>query len=179
MFSRDTRLTLLQDSICGSVSGTLARTLTAPLDVTKVLYQVGVPHANQRAFLGGGTISLAKYIKQTEGVGALFKGNFTSCLKMFPVSVIQFTTYFSLKTVFAGEKGEMTVTQTALASASAGYASTIITYPLDTVKTRLIAQHKDERRSIYRSITDCWRKMIHMEGVGSLWKGMSAALLGM
>ncbi|XP_045206691.2 solute carrier family 25 member 43-like [Mercenaria mercenaria] len=177
MFSRDTRLTVTQDSICGSFSGILSRTLTAPLDVTKVLYQVGVPHANQRAYLGGGLFSLAKYVKQTEGSRALYKGNMTSCLKMFPASIIQFSTYFSLKTFFAGETGEMTMTQTTLASATAGYASTIVTYPIDTVKTRLIAQPFDKGRSFYRGIIDCWRMMIYTEGVRSLWKGLSAALL--
>ena len=178
MFSRDSRLTVMQDSLCGSVSGILSRTMTAPLDVTKVLYQVGVPHANQRAFFGGGLYNLAKYMKQTEGNRSLFKGNLTSCLKMFPASMIQFSTYFSLKIFFAGETGEMTLAQTAFTSAAAGYTSTILTYPLDTIKTRLIVQPVINGRSFYKGIIDCWRMMVFTEGIKSLWKGLSPALLG-
>jgi hypothetical protein len=168
----------MQDSVCGSVSGIISRTLTAPLDVTKVLYQVGVSHANQRAYLGGGLYNLAKYMKQTEGIRSLFKGNSTSCFKMFPASIIQFSTYYGLKIFFAGETGEMTLAQTAFASAAAGYTSTILTYPIDTVKTRLIVQPVINDRSFYKGVFDCWRMMIYTEGVKSLWKGLSAALLG-
>lgn len=177
MYSRDSRLSIIQDSVCGSVSGIVSRTLTAPLDVTKVLYQVGVPHANQRAYLGGGLYNLVKYIKQTEGIRSLFKGNMTSCIKMFPSSIIQFSTFYGMKLVCAGETGEMSLSQTAFVSAAAGYVSTIVTYPVDTIKTRLIVQPPVNGQSYYKGIVDCWRMMVYTEGVMSLWKGLSAALL--
>lgn len=178
MFSRDARLTLPQDALCGAVSGVIARTLTAPLDVTKVLYQVGTPLANTHAHLGGGTYRLAKAVTQLDGYRGLFRGNFTSCLKQFPATCIQFATYVSLKTLFAGETGQMTLGQTALASAAAGYTATIITFPMDTIKTRLIAQPLGRNARLYKGAIYCCKSMWYKEGPRSLWKGLSAALLG-
>ncbi|XP_052792000.1 solute carrier family 25 member 43-like [Mya arenaria] len=177
MFKRDIRLTVAQDALCGAVSGVTARTLTAPIDVTKVLYQVGVPAADRCAFVGGGTLSLVRHVAVNEGVRGLFKGNFTSCLKMFPSTMVQFATYTSLKGFIGGEKGYLTLTEVTCISAAAGYTSTIFTYPLDTIKTRLIAQSSGKNQRFYKGILECWRHLLQVEGVMSLWRGMSAALL--
>ena len=47
-------------------------------------------------------------------------------------------------------------------------------YPLEITKTRLaLAESK-----VYSGIFDCIRKIIHFEGARSLYKGLSASLLG-
>jgi len=178
MFSRDARITGSQDAMCGAVSGVAARTMTAPLDVTKVMFQVGVPNANRHAYLGGGTFHLMQHISHTETVRGLFKGNLTSCVKMFPATIIQFATYMSLRAFICGDSGQLTLPQLLGISAAAGYTSTVLTYPLDTVKTRLIAQSSHPRDRAYTGILDCLHHVRSAEPPWALWRGLSAALIG-
>ena len=56
-----------------------------------------------------------------------------------------------------------------LAGAIAGVSEIIATYPLDVVKTRLQIQVGN---SEYKSIGDCFRKIIKNEGLGTLYRGI-------
>ena len=59
-----------------------------------------------------------------------------------------------------------------LAGTMAGFTSKIVEYPFDTVKVRL------QTNTGYRGGMDCARMMVQNEGRMSLFKGMSAPLVG-
>lgn len=59
---------------------------------------------------------------------------------------------------------------------AAGVNVTLVGHPFDTVKVRL--QTQPENAKIYSGFVDCVRKTIQWEGVGGLYKGVTAPLAG-
>ena len=78
----------------------LAKTVVAPIDRIKILYQVtatpfrlrDVPH-------------VARQIVKTEGVAALWKGNIATMIRVFPYAGIQFMVFNRLKSHFIESHG--------------------------------------------------------------------------
>ena len=60
---------------------------------------------------------------------------------------------------------------------AAGMVGKIIEYPFDTVKVRLQSQSNDLSYR-YSGPLDCFRKSVGKDGVLSLYRGLSAPLLG-
>jgi len=63
-----------------------------------------------------------------------------------------------------------------LAGGVGGLASLVIGHPFDTVKVRLQTMRTDRQggSQVYVNARDCLRKIVRHEGVGTLFKGMSA-----
>lgn len=63
-----------------------------------------------------------------------------------------------------------------LAGGVGGLASLVIGHPFDTVKVRLQTMRTDRKSGSqsYVNARDCFRKIVRHEGVGTLFKGMSA-----
>ena len=90
MVKEDERLTFLQSIFCGGIAGVLSRTLTSPLEVVKVLAQVGTPESRVGFFRS------FNRIYRSEGLKAFWKGNGISCLRLVPYSAIQLAAYHNL-----------------------------------------------------------------------------------
>lgn len=88
--AEDERLTFLQSVICGGIAGVLSRTLTSPLEVVKVLAQVGTPESRV------GFLRSFNRIYRSEGLKAFWKGNGISCLRLVPYSAIQLAAFHNL-----------------------------------------------------------------------------------
>ena len=82
--------------IAGGIAGSLAKTVVAPLERVKILFQVH----NQTVT----TISSLRQILQTEGGLAMWKGNTAVCVRVSPYSAIQYVAYDFLE-----EKGRRKV----------------------------------------------------------------------
>ena len=88
--ANDERITFAQRFICGGVAGILSRTLTSPLEVVKVLQQVGTKEAR------AGLLRTLTTVYRSEGLQAFWKGNGISCLRLFPYSAVQLAVYNEL-----------------------------------------------------------------------------------
>ena len=88
--AEDERLTFLQSFFCGGIAGLLSRTLTSPLEVVKVLAQVGTPESRV------GFLRSFNRIYRNEGLKAFWKGNGVSCLRLVPYSAIQLAAFHNL-----------------------------------------------------------------------------------
>lgn len=88
--AEDERLTFLQSLFCGGIAGVLSRTVTSPLEVVKVLSQVGTPE------LRFGFIRSFNRIYQREGLKAFWKGNGINCLRLVPYSAVQLAAFHNL-----------------------------------------------------------------------------------
>src|SRR3546814_1465 len=78
--------------IAGGCAGMIAKSTVAPLDRTKILFQVTNEKFQLRKIP-----RIKKQIVHNEGVLGLWKGNSATLLRVFPYSGIQFTTYETLK----------------------------------------------------------------------------------
>ncbi|XP_044124381.1 solute carrier family 25 member 43 [Bufo gargarizans] len=167
---RDSRLTSWQSTLCGGLAGVLSRTATAPLDVVKVLAQVGTFHSKQ-GFLG-----TFPALYRAEGLKAFWKGNLTACARLFPYSAVQLSAYHRLTVMFMDDFGQISQWQAIVAGSVAGMLAAVVIYPTDVVKTRLIVQNSVE--PTYRGIIHALCCVYYQEGFRSLYRGVSLSILG-
>ncbi|RLW02410.1 hypothetical protein DV515_00007116, partial [Chloebia gouldiae] len=167
---RDGRVTALQRLGCAGLAGALSLSLTAPLELLTVLAQVGTWHC-RRGLRGAG-----RSLCRTEGVRALWKGNLTACLRLCPYSALQLAASRRLVTLFMDELGHISHWRAIMAGSLAGMVATIVTYPTDVIKTRLIVQNRLEPS--YQGIFHAFYKIYHQEGLRALYRGVSPAILG-
>ena len=150
----------IRNLIAGGIAGMIAKSFVAPLDRVKILYQVSSVQFQLRQLP-----SVIQRIIQTEGYDALWKGNVTTMIRVFPYSGIQFMTYDRMKSIFlkkqqqqsqvgagGGDKENhkvgLTPIESLFAGMVAGTASVICTYPLDLTRAQLavLKKHKKHKQ---------------------------------
>eukprot|EP01113_Clastostelium_recurvatum_P007651 TRINITY_DN13575_c0_g1_i1.p1 TRINITY_DN13575_c0_g1~~TRINITY_DN13575_c0_g1_i1.p1 ORF type:complete len:388 (+),score=32.19 TRINITY_DN13575_c0_g1_i1:3-1166(+) len=130
--TRDVRLTIWQSFLSGGIAGVATRSFTSPLDVVKILAQVGTPESHK------GFRSTFKQLYEREGLRAFWKGNLTACVRLFTYNAIQFTAFDRLRNnLIDPTTGRLSHINAWIGGAVAGLTATVITYPTDVVKTRL------------------------------------------
>ena len=162
---QDRRLTFMQNFIAGGIAGVGSRTFTSPLDVVKIIAQVG---SKQHT----GVIGTFKNIYHQEGMKGFWKGNGVACLRLFPYSAINFAAFGEMKKMLLDpETGRLSNWNSLVAGAIAGVIATVAVYPLDMVKTRLTVQVDGELK--YKGIIDAFRVIFKEEGFFAFYKGMT------
>ena len=139
-----------RDFFAGGIAGMLAKTVVAPVDRIKILYQVtstpfqftDMPHVISR-------------IVRTEGVTALWRGNGATLLRVFPYAGIQFMVFNQCKSYFisshdhaeSNDEGDskmwgLTAVESLISGSTAGAVSVMFTYPLDLTRAQLAVSKK-------------------------------------
>uniref|UniRef100_A0A803W270 Solute carrier family 25 member 43 n=2 Tax=Ficedula albicollis TaxID=59894 RepID=A0A803W270_FICAL len=100
------------------------------------------------------------------------------CLNFFIVSLIVFLlcVCFRLVALFMDDLGHISHWRAIMAGSLAGMVATVVTYPSDVIKTRLIVQNRLEPS--YEGILHAFYKIYHQEGLRALYRGVSPAILG-
>jgi hypothetical protein len=170
----------LQTFLCGGIAGCMSRTFTAPLDVTKILFQLQTNDNKAYNSFSGALVQ----IFQEEGLSGLWKGNVVACLRLGPYSATKYFVFENSKDYFTGADGKISDIKRSVCGALAGSCAVLTTYPLDLVKTRLTIQKEGVGadgtvyKKTYNGTIDCIRKVSADEGVGALYKGLSPTLQG-
>jgi len=154
--------------IAGGLSGGVTRFLIAPLDVIKIRFQVQVSSSVPKYR----TVPQAvRVIIKEEGFRALWKGNLTAEYLWIAFAAAQFATYHATVDLLphSSQTKEKSIFHYLAGGGVAGIASTIVTYPLDLVRTRLAAQGEPK---VYRSLGDCFASTVRRHGLRSLWNGV-------
>ncbi|XP_043378310.1 solute carrier family 25 member 43 isoform X2 [Chelonia mydas] len=169
-WKRDGRVTGCQRLGCAGLAGALSLSLTAPLELLTVLAQVGTSPPWRGLWQAGRSVC------QAEGIGALWKGNLTACLRLFPYSALQLASYRRFVMLFMDDLGHISQWSAIMAGSLAGTVATVVTYPTDVVKTRLIVQNRLEPS--YKGILHAFYTIYHQEGFLALYRGVSLTVLG-
>jgi Mitochondrial carrier protein len=88
----------MRNILAGGIAGMVAKSVVAPLDRVKILYQVSSAQFHLTAIPG-----VMRNIVRTEGVTALWKGNTATMIRVFPYSGIQFMVFDRCKHYFLQE----------------------------------------------------------------------------
>ncbi|KAF0717892.1 Aste57867_2033 [Aphanomyces stellatus] len=145
--------------VAGLVAGCVTRTTTSPLDVVKILFQVQQ---------GGGSIRHTfSQLYQTHGVRGFWKGNLAGCCRLGPYSAIKFCVFEQLHST-----SESAAAVRAFNGAIAGLVATIAVYPMELVRTRLIAMKNTT------SIVNEYFRVLRTEGICGLYRGCLSGLVG-
>ncbi|RLV95796.1 Mitochondrial thiamine pyrophosphate carrier 1 [Spathaspora sp. JA1] len=155
--------------VAGSISGAVARAVTAPLDTIKIRLQLGPEGYKQRK----PAFTIVKNLIRNEGVVALWKGNVPAEILYILYGGVQFTSY-SVLNKWLSKHGNLNAhTHALIVGGGAGVASTLVTYPFDLLRTRLVAN--SERNLL--SMTGTIKNIIKQDGLVGIFTGVRPAML--
>ncbi|GAV89593.1 Mito_carr domain-containing protein [Cephalotus follicularis] len=158
----------LRRLISGAIAGTVSRTAVAPLETIRTHLMVGSS--------GHSTTEVFHNIMETDGWSGLFRGNLVNVIRVAPSKAIELFAYDTVNKNLSpkpGEQPKLPIPASLVAGACAGVSSTLCTYPLELIKTRLTIQ-----RGVYDGIFDAFLKIVREEGPGELYRGLTPSLIG-
>eukprot|EP01133_Synstelium_polycarpum_P016692 gene16692-19843_t len=167
--------------VSGSIAGAISRSATAGFERLTIIQQVQGMTPNAVRYVG--CVSALREMVRKEGFLSLFRGNGANVLKVSPNSAIRFFTYEICKNKFTGNNSaqRLSGSQTMVAGAMAGFTSTLCTYPLDVIRTRLSLQGSSTDTCYgalrYKGVVHCLQKTFAEEGVRGLYKGLGTAVV--
>lgn len=127
----------LSPSVKGAIAGIASRTISAPVDLLKIRYQMRQANSSGDAPLLRDIRKSISNIYRYEGLGGFWKGNMAGVYLYAIYGAIQFRIYESMlptfKDNFALGKG--------IAGAIAAIGATLVSYPFDLIRTRHTLQH--------------------------------------
>ncbi|CAB9515044.1 Mitochondrial coenzyme A transporter SLC25A42 [Seminavis robusta] len=185
----------VRNLLAGGLAGMTAKSVVAPLDRVKILYQVSnVP------FHLSSVPTVMRRIVQTEGVDALWKGNIATMVRVFPYSGIQFAIYDRIKSFFLqhhdqqghsyfgtsqqptdSNKFGLTPMESLIAGMAAGTCSVICTYPLDLTRAQLavLKKHKyGDEGAKTKSFMGVLKDNYQRRGAVGLFRGITPTIIG-
>ncbi|XP_073031104.1 adenine nucleotide transporter BT1, chloroplastic/mitochondrial-like [Primulina eburnea] len=158
----------LRRLLSGGIAGAISRTAVAPLETIRTHLMVGSS--------GHSTSEVFHNIMQADGWTGLFKGNFINVIRVAPSKAIELLVYDTVNKNLSSRPGEqfkLPVPPSLVAGACAGVSSTLVTYPLELVKTRLTIQ-----REVYNGLLDAFVKILQEGGPGELYRGLVPSVIG-
>ncbi|KAL0297827.1 UNVERIFIED_CONTAM: Mitochondrial thiamine diphosphate carrier 2 [Sesamum calycinum] len=178
----------LIDASAGAISGAISRTVTSPLDVIKIRFQVQLEPTTQWALLRRDVYNPAKYtgmlqatkdIFREEGLPGFWRGNVPALLMVMPYTAIQFTVLHKLKTLASGSsKSEDHINISPYLSyasgALAGCAATVGSYPFDLLRTILASQGEPK---VYPNMRSALVDILETRGIRGLYAGLTPTLV--
>uniref|UniRef100_T1JXF2 RING-type domain-containing protein n=1 Tax=Tetranychus urticae TaxID=32264 RepID=T1JXF2_TETUR len=158
--------------IAGAVAGGLAKTIIAPLDRTKINFQIkNIPFSFYEAY----KFIVISY--KESGFTSLWRGNSATMARVLPYAAIQYSSHEQFKRLLSVETNEdkrKHPIRSYVAGSLAGVVSTSLTYPLDLARARMAVTHREK----YNSLGAVFRKTIKREGPGAVYKGYLPTILG-
>ncbi|KAI4389800.1 hypothetical protein MLD38_001983 [Melastoma candidum] len=137
----------------GAISAMVSRTFVAPLERLKLEYIVRGEQRN--------IFDLIKMIAISQGLRGFWKGNIVNIIRTAPFKAINFCAYDTYRKQFLRLSGndETTNSERFIAGAAAGITATILCLPLDTIRTKLVAQGGE----VLGGVVGAFRHMIQTE----------------
>ncbi|XP_031843978.1 dephosphocoenzyme A carrier isoform X2 [Nomia melanderi] len=156
--------------VSGAIAGALAKTTIAPLDRTKINFQI-----SQQPYSASAAIKFLIKTLKTDGLLSLWRGNSATMVRIIPYSAVQFTAHEQWKRILGVNGSEREKPGlNFLAGALAGITSQGATYPLDLMRARMAVTQKAE----YKTLRQVFVRIYMEEGILAYYRGFTATLLG-
>lgn len=166
---------LYRNTMSGGLAGSLSITFIYPLDFARERLGADIKDKNGNR-LYKGMFDVYRKIWRADGLRGLYRGFTLSVLGIFIYRAVYFGMYDSIKPILEETLGEK---MGFIRSFGLGYCITIISsiipYPTDTVRRRMMMTSGTGNH--YASGLAAIKEIIHMEGLGSLYKGWGANVL--
>ncbi|KAK0672312.1 putative mitochondrial carrier protein LEU5 [Cercophora samala] len=141
-----------RSGVAGGLAGCAAKTVVAPLDRVKILFQSHNPQFIKYTGSWLGVSEAMKAIYQQDGPTGLFRGHSATLLRIFPYAAIKFLAYEQIRAIVIPNKEHETPFRRLISGSMAGVTSVFFTYPLEVIRVRLAFETKKGSRSSLRSI---------------------------
>ncbi|CAM9180155.1 unnamed protein product [Chrysoparadoxa australica] len=177
----------------GGLAGMVAKSVVAPLDRIKILFQVTTePFSLRRAR------QLGLDILKLEGTRGLWRGNSATMLRVFPYAGSQFLVFDTLKrrvlnrkrshsmstgqhSALSAAPPRMSNLESLVCGSCAGATSVVVTYPLDLARARLavgVEHHNSGNVGLWTGVSGTLKALIKENGPSALYRGITPTLLG-
>ncbi|XP_034566859.1 mitochondrial coenzyme A transporter SLC25A42-like [Notolabrus celidotus] len=167
------RLTAVDSLLCGAFAGAIAKTVIAPLDRTKIIFQVSSTRFSAKEAF---RLIYCTYMK--DGLLGLWRGNSATMVRVMPYAAIQYCSHEQYKRHLGGYYGyqgkALPPFPRLLAGSLAGITATMLTFPLDTVRARMAVTAKE----MYSNIMHVFMRISQEEGFKTLYRGFTPTILG-
>ncbi|KAJ2931277.1 hypothetical protein H1R20_g5827, partial [Candolleomyces eurysporus] len=111
---------IIRSGIAGGIAGCVAKTVVAPLDRVKILFQASNPDFQKYAGTWIGAWKAGREIYHENGVQGLFRGHSATLLRIFPYAAIKFMAYDQIRYTFMPTRAEQTNLKRFMAGSIAG-----------------------------------------------------------
>ncbi|KAJ5952771.1 uncharacterized protein N7479_011184 [Penicillium vulpinum] len=149
---------VIRSGIAGGLAGCAAKTVVAPLDRVKILFQASNPQFAKYTGSWTGLAAAIRDIKRTEGFQGLYKGHSVTLLRIFPYAAIKFLAYEQIRAVIIPSSEHETPFRRLVSGSLAGVTSVCFTYPLELMRVRMAFETRQSHRS---GLVDIWRQIYH------------------
>ncbi|EHA54649.1 hypothetical protein MCOR27_008645 [Pyricularia oryzae] len=151
-----------RSGVAGGLAGCAAKTVVAPLDRVKILFQSSNPQFAKYSGSWAGVAESLRVIHDQEGAAGLFRGHSATLMRVFPYAAIKFLAYEQIRSVIIPDHNHETPLRRLVSGSLAGITSVFFTYPLEVVRVRLAFETKREGRS---SLLEICKKIYHEQPV--------------
>ncbi|MCJ1477668.1 hypothetical protein MMC13_006341 [Lambiella insularis] len=138
--------------LAGGLAGCAAKSVVAPLDRVKILFQASNPQFAKYTGSWFGVVTAMRDINQQDGLRGLFRGHSATLLRIFPYAAIRFLAYEQIRSVIIKNSSQETPLRRLLSGSLAGITSVFFTYPLEVIRVRLAFETLRDARSSLSSI---------------------------
>ncbi|KAI1786424.1 mitochondrial carrier [Ganoderma leucocontextum] len=167
---------LLRSGLAGGVAGCVAKTVVAPLDRVKILFQASNPEFQKYAGTWSGAFRAGSKIYRQNGVRGLLQGHSATLLRIAPYAAIKFMTYDQIEPLLMPTRESQTNLRRFTAGAVSGLTSVFFTYPLEIIRVRMAYYtQKSSGPSNYRPSFPTVVRHIYHEGPASSHPPASAS----
>ncbi|GMM36739.1 coenzyme A transporter [Saccharomycopsis crataegensis] len=124
-------------ALAGGIAGCSAKSLIAPLDRIKILFQTSNPEFKEFSSSYFGLSKAAKKIFHNDGFVGFFQGHSVTLIRIFPYAAIKFVAYEQIRNLLIPSDVYETNGRRLLAGSISGIISVFCTYPLDLLRVRM------------------------------------------
>ncbi|TCD70248.1 hypothetical protein EIP91_004149 [Steccherinum ochraceum] len=150
---------IARSGFAGGVAGCVAKTVVAPLDRVKILFQASNPDYTKYAGSWRGAFEAGAKIYRETGALGLLQGHSATLLRIFPYAAIKFMAYDQIEHILMPTREQQTNVRRFTAGALAGMTSVFFTYPLDVIRVRMAYNtNTNQRPTFFYAISKIYRE---------------------
>jgi len=164
----------VMQALGGGVAGAITRSITQPLDVLKIRFQMQVePVTNDKGSKYRGVIHAFKSIYAEEGMRGMFRGHNSGQVLSVTYALVQFWSYEQLRALAHQSDywNQRPFLMFFVCGGLAGCLGAVAAQPLDVVRTQMVAADPSSNRSQMSTLSGL-RRVFRLEG----WAGLSRGL---
>lgn len=172
----ESKTTFLESALAGGAAGAFTRAVAQPLDVLKIRFQLQLEPIKDGSKYSSILQACSSIVKE-EGYSTLWSGHIPAQLLSISYGMIQFSVFEKIVELNQASDAQFESHRHWIIFSSGSVAAsvaTVVSFPFDTVRTRLIAEQKT--RKAYKGFMDAFSSMVTKEGPQALFKGLTPTL---
>eukprot|EP01091_Cochliopodium_minus_P016062 TRINITY_DN58_c1_g1_i1.p1 TRINITY_DN58_c1_g1~~TRINITY_DN58_c1_g1_i1.p1 ORF type:complete len:299 (-),score=66.53 TRINITY_DN58_c1_g1_i1:39-935(-) len=167
---------LVKIGLAGATSGIFTTPVLAPLERIKCILQIqeNAIKAGTQVTQYKGATDCGLSIYRNGGIGALYRGFWSTMARDCVASFFYFSTYAFLKHHLSSADGSTSVLATLFAGGCAGVTNWLGCIPIDTLKSKYQTAPDGKYPN---GIRDVFRDVVRNEGYGALYRGIGPTMI--